>query len=177
MERLAFEGNFCDICRCDGEYRMTSECADGACSQRKVWERLKAYEDTGLEPCDYNAMKAALEQCEEAKKQLTELICIVGGVGFNRLRELTQAENDRRIMVLPCEIGGMVWTNISIQGDKYKKTDRLYPVKVVYFGIREESAYLHVAYSNGLTFPFNFDEIGKTVFLTCDEAEKAIEDR
>lgn len=27
-----------------------SFCEDGYCSQRKVWERLKAYEDTGLEP-------------------------------------------------------------------------------------------------------------------------------
>lgn len=45
MERLTFEGNFCEISRCEGEYRMTSECAEGACSQRKVWERLKEYED------------------------------------------------------------------------------------------------------------------------------------
>ena len=45
MKRLTFEGNFCDICMCQGQYRMTSECADGDCSQKKVWERLKKYED------------------------------------------------------------------------------------------------------------------------------------
>ena len=45
MKRLTFEGNFCDICMCQGQYRMTSECADGDCSQKKVWERLKEYED------------------------------------------------------------------------------------------------------------------------------------
>ena len=42
MERLTFEGNFCDIAQC-----KEIPCPyNGACSQRKVWERLKAYEDT-----------------------------------------------------------------------------------------------------------------------------------
>ena len=41
MERLTFEGNFCEIAQC----RELPCQYDGACSQRKVWERLKAYED------------------------------------------------------------------------------------------------------------------------------------
>ena len=46
MERLTFEGNFCDIAM-----RTEIPCLyDNACSQRKVWERLKRYEDAGLEP-------------------------------------------------------------------------------------------------------------------------------
>lgn len=49
MNRLTFEGNFCDISMCR-EIPGGSFCEDGYCSQRKVWERLKAYEDTGLEP-------------------------------------------------------------------------------------------------------------------------------
>ena len=44
-ERLTFEGNFCDIARCR-ETRWGKHCPDGACSQRKVWERLKKYEDS-----------------------------------------------------------------------------------------------------------------------------------
>lgn len=44
MERLTFEGNFCDIAMCK-EIPGGSFCEDGACSQRKVWERLKHYED------------------------------------------------------------------------------------------------------------------------------------
>ena len=42
--RLTFEGNFCEIARCR-ETRWGKHCPDGACSQRKVWERLKEYED------------------------------------------------------------------------------------------------------------------------------------
>ena len=49
MNRLTFEGNFCDIAMCQ-ETPGGSFCDEGYCYQRKVWERLKQYEDTGLEP-------------------------------------------------------------------------------------------------------------------------------
>lgn len=46
MPRLTFEGNFCDISMC-----RENPCPyNGMCSQRQTWERLKAYEATGLEP-------------------------------------------------------------------------------------------------------------------------------
>ena len=48
MERLTFDGNFCDIAKC-GEINGGSSCKDGYCSQRKVWERLKQYEDAEAE--------------------------------------------------------------------------------------------------------------------------------
>ena len=41
MDRLTFEGNFCDIAMC-----RENPCPyNGMCSQRQTWERLKAYED------------------------------------------------------------------------------------------------------------------------------------
>ena len=49
MERLTFEGNFCEIARCK-ETQWGKYCPDGACSQRKVWERLKQYEDSDVVP-------------------------------------------------------------------------------------------------------------------------------
>ena len=52
MERLTFEGNFCDIAQC----REIPFPYNGACSQRKVWERLKAYENIGLEPAEVISM-------------------------------------------------------------------------------------------------------------------------
>ena len=42
--RITFEGNFCDIAQCL-ETPGGSFCEDGYCSQRKVWERLKYFED------------------------------------------------------------------------------------------------------------------------------------
>lgn len=41
MERLTFDGNFCDIAQC-GDTRCK---VDGTCTQKQVWERLEAYED------------------------------------------------------------------------------------------------------------------------------------
>lgn len=49
MDRLTFDGNFCDIAQC----RELPCPHGGSCTQRQVWEKLKAYEDLGLEPEDY----------------------------------------------------------------------------------------------------------------------------
>ena len=41
MERITFDGNFCDISVC-----RENPCPyNGMCSQRETWERLKKYED------------------------------------------------------------------------------------------------------------------------------------
>ena len=56
-DRMTFEGNFCEIARCK-ETRWGKYCPDGACSQRKVWERLKQYEDSDVVP---------VVRCEDCK--------------------------------------------------------------------------------------------------------------
>ena len=43
MERLTFDGNFCDISQC----RELPCQYNTACMQRQVLEKFKAYEDTG----------------------------------------------------------------------------------------------------------------------------------
>lgn len=43
MNRITFEGNFCDIAHC---FLPEETCWEtGMCSQRRAWERLKHYED------------------------------------------------------------------------------------------------------------------------------------
>ena len=64
-------------------------------------DRLAAYEDTGLEPCDYSAMAHALKQAERAREDLTEMIRQIGATGLDRLRELAQADREGRCVVLP----------------------------------------------------------------------------
>ena len=95
MERLTFDGNFCDIAQCDvipgGSY-----CKSGSCTQRKVWERLKAYEDTRRTP----------EEVDKLTKDWTDLCTIVGECGgISRVRELADADKDGRLVVLPCKVG------------------------------------------------------------------------
>ena len=89
MERLTFDGNFCDIAQC----REIPCPYNGACSQRKVWERLKAYEDTGLEPEEVHSMHGEWSAMMSALNSI--------GGGYTRLRELAEADKDGRLVVLP----------------------------------------------------------------------------
>ena len=102
MERLTFDGNFCDIAQCCN-VPGGSFCEDGACSQKKVWTRLKAYEDTGLTP----------ERCAEFERADAEGRYIVmrdaEQEGVARLRELAEADKDGRLVVLPCKVGDTVY--------------------------------------------------------------------
>ena len=88
--------------------RLTRRLADGrACFKphlygqmnKDVCDRLAAYEDTGLEPCDYSAMAHALEQAERAREDLTEMIRQIGATGLDRLRELAPADKEG---ISPC---------------------------------------------------------------------------
>ena len=60
MDRLTFEGNFCDIAQC----RELPCPNNGACSQRKVWERLKQYEDTGYTPEEIEKLQGTRENMD-----------------------------------------------------------------------------------------------------------------
>ena len=85
MERLTFDGNFCDISQC----REMPCPHGGSCTQRKVWEKLKAYEDTLLTPEEVNDVMA--------KAKLASAF----GVAADRLRDLAEADKDGRLVVLP----------------------------------------------------------------------------
>ena len=85
MERLTFEGNFCDIARC-----KEVKCPyDTDCSQKQVWERLKAYEDSKLSPEDAANLHAILR--------------LGDGMTLMRLRELAVADQEGRVVVLKKE--------------------------------------------------------------------------
>ena len=86
MERLTFEGNFCDIAQC----RELPCKYDGNCSQKQVWERLKVYEDAGLSP----------QACAEAR----EIEKTLSGYDYSisRMVELMKADVEGRVLILPC---------------------------------------------------------------------------
>lgn len=153
MERLTFDGNFCDIAQC-----RELPCQHGGnCSQKQVWERLKAYEDTGLTPGEVHSTSG--EWCA-----MMSVLNSIGG-GYDRLRELAEADKDGRLVVLPCKVGDGLWTYCS------------HPVEQVYsFTVTDISTL------NGRTVlntsrcgVIDARDVGKTVFLTRKEAEKALE--
>ena len=119
MERLTFDGNFCDIAKC-GEINDGSSCKDGYCSQRKVWERLKQYED---------------------------------------------AEAEGRLVVLPCKVGDTVYM-------PYKGRAHKLRVQGISVSISGNDVVLHFGgYPVANVWG---SEVGRTVFLTKEEAEQAL---
>ena len=84
--------------------------------------------------------------------------------GFDRLRELAEADKDGRVVVLPCRQGDELWTYCN------------YPVKRVYsFTVSDVSTLNGRTVLNTLGLgTIRPEDIGKTVFLTREEAEKAL---
>lgn len=83
MDRLTFDGLFCDIAQCS-DTPGGSFCEDGMCSQRATWERLKAYEDTGLSP----------EQVGELAKVVRCADCCRNSNGICRIMQLEMKPDD-----------------------------------------------------------------------------------
>lgn len=100
-----------EVCRNQGE----NGCTD--CPIAKAFDRLAAYEETGLEP-----------------------------------EELAQAEKEGRLVVLPCEIGSPVYSHArKLDGADY---------------VRETEFWWS-----------DIPQMSKTVFLTREAAEAALEER
>lgn len=172
MERLTFEGNFCEIAQC-GHVKCPY---DTACSQKQVWERLKQYEDTKRTPEQIEALEAAI--MGKAVAQITEF----EGLPIARLRELAVADKEGRLAIFPCK----GWLDI-VFGDQVLfwgiDTDYIEePIREIslddanriswYEGY--DTVYLIGYDENGDRWEFPPTEIGKTVFLTRGEAEKAL---
>ena len=158
MERLTFEGNFCDIAQC----RELPCKYDGNCTQKEVWERLKAYEDTGLSP----------QACAEAR----EIEETLSGCDYSisRMVELMKADKDGRVLVLPCKVGDTVYMIERFFDIDNGVCDEICARKVIGHGGNNLNK-LWLIGSGGICDVSIFvSEFGKTVFLTRAEAEKAL---
>lgn len=85
-----FEGGDCQA--------IQGYCADGCAWEEAAWERLAAYEDTGLEP---EEVAERLRTCKELV-QIFERADLYNGIGpIEHICELSQAEKDGRLVMLP----------------------------------------------------------------------------
>ena len=150
--------------KCSGNCNVDMDCIDCPSFDRLV-ERLAAYEDTGLTPESVEAIK--LHMMGKAISEITEF----NGLPIDRLRELAEADKDGRVVVPPCKVGDRLY---EVTG---RKTISVYKVKA----IRVELFCLFIEWDivEGFVWQslsgINAGEIGKTVFLTREEAEKALE--
>lgn len=154
MKRLTFEGNFCEIARCG---YPTCPYKDG-CSQKQVWERLKQYEDTGLSPI-------ACEESAKIEKGLSK-----GGYSTSRMVELMCADKEGRVIVLPCKVGHRVFALLDT--DKHISECE---VKQIGMGNKIGFIGLEPIGARGREYGVALNGFGKTVFLTHEEAEAALE--
>ena len=125
-------------------------------------ERLAAYEDTGLTP----------EQVVNAKN-IIELAFADDTSKAERIRKLVAADDEGRVVVLPCKVGDTIYFARANPILRYKVTG--YEMgKASISQVRSK----HVDKETGLTFNFTFEpgSIGKTVFLSRKEAEKALQE-
>ncbi len=151
MERLTFEGNFCEIARC-----KEVKCPyDTDCSQKQVWERLKQYEDSKLSPEDAANLHAILR--------------LGDGMTLMRLRELAVADQEGHVIVLPCKVGHRVFALLDT--DKH-----ISECEVKQIGLGNEIGFvgLEPIGARGREYGVALNGFGKTVFLTREEAEKAL---
>ena len=91
---------------------------------------------------------------------------------YTRLRELAEADKDGRVVVPPCKVGDRLY---EVTG---RKTISVYKVRA----IRVELFSLFIEWDivEGFVWQslagINAEEIGKTVFLTREEAEEALKE-
>ena len=149
--------------RCFKEPCYGSGCKIKDCPfETAVCERLAAYEDTGLTP-------------EEIKAPFTEdtminLAAQALGVEPSRLRELAEADKDGRVVVLPCKVGQRVFALMDT--DKH-----ISECEVKRIGLGNEIGFigLEPIGARGREYGVALNGFGKTVFLTREAAEKALE--
>ena len=160
MERLTEKHYLAEdhYMKCSEDCNVDMDCVDCPAFDKLI-ERLAAYEETGLTP-------------EEIKAPFTEDTMInleaqALGVEPSRLRELAEADKDGRVVVLPCKVGDTVWRIIR-DGEPHITRDE---VRDMYFA--DDMTPCVELVGGRVTFTEKF---GKTVFLSREEAEKALQE-
>lgn len=162
MERLTKRNNNgqammdCEKCKADWTGKSMVDCTALYCHNR-LKDRIAAYEDTRLEPEEVTALQ----------KNWSALCTVIGECGgIDRLRELAEADKDGRLVVLPCKVGDTVyWVHGAV----------ITECKVHRIQKNRNGLYICLK-SNVSHGAFRADlSIGKTVFLTREEAEKVLE--
>lgn len=136
----------------DGYWRVNFS---GVQYQADFVDRLAAYEDSRLSPEDAANLHAILR--------------LGDGMTLMRLRELAVADQEGRVIVLPCKVGHRVFALLDT--DKH-----ISECEVKQIGLGNEIGFvgLEPIGARGREYGVALNGFGKTVFLTREEAEKAL---
>lgn len=163
MERLT---NKCeaDAQRKDYENRIRSGYPRNIPEERFL--RLAAYEDSRCAPEEV----LPKDKADEIAMKLMRLADLESLCSYDRLRELAEANKDGRVVVLPCKVGDTVWANLG--GMRHTRK-----CVMEFANIGSHVTTIVFSTADGLREQYGVNPIsfGKTVFLTREEAEEALE--
>ena len=167
MERLTKRDNDgqammdCEKCKADwtGKHGKPMDDCTALYCRNRLKDRLAAYEDRECAPEEV----LPKDKADEIALKLMRLADLESLCSYTRLRELAEADKDGRLVVLPCKVGDTVY---------FALLGRLIEKQV--FSIVSFSNSTRI-YCGGTSEYFRPEDIGKTFFLTREEAEKALE--
>ncbi|MFQ8987399.1 MAG: hypothetical protein ACLR6T_01715 [Intestinibacter sp.] len=109
-------------------------------------------------------------KCAEEHLQLVKWL--------EELKSYKDLEEQGLLVRLPCKVGDMVWDNDFGYPESYeiKAFSYGYCDSYVEPDIEDQIIFYYENYSGSITGAFPMSEIGKTVFLTREEAEKKLEE-
>lgn len=134
----------------------------------KLRGQLKAYEDTGRTPEEVSALV----------KDWSDLRTIIGECGgLDRVRALVKADKDGRLAVLPCKVGDTLWVT---GRDNVPREMELEAPDIRAVCTDEDNLCMSTCNRKPdgfCAYRLRNDgaDIGKTVFLTHEQAERALE--
>lgn len=117
------------------------------------------------EPC------CGMGECLDDKCSLILDVC-------KKLAEYEQLEEQGLLVRLPCKVGDMVWDNDFGYPESYeiKAFSYGYCDSYVEPDIEDQIIFYYENYIGSITGAFPMSEIGKTIFLTREEAKKKLEE-
>ena len=159
-----------------GEVLMASEYEEKYTEQEWIsvlQDRLAAYEDKELEPEEV----LPKDKADEIALKLMRLADLESICSYTRLRELAEADKDGRLVVLPCKVGGTLWVT---GRDSVPREMRLEAPDIRTACTDEDNLCMSTCSRKPdgfCAYRLRNDgaDIGKTVFLTREAAEKALE--
>lgn len=162
----------CQKCEADwtGKHgKPMADCTALYCRNR-LKDRLAAYEDRGCAPEEV----LPKDKADEIALKLMRLADLESLCSYTRLRELAEADKDGRLVVLPCKVGDTVYMIERIFDIDNGVCDEICARKVIGYGGNNLNKLWLIGSGGICNVSIFVSEFGKTVFLTREEAEKAL---
>lgn len=142
-------------------------CAMNCKWEEAAWSRLAAYEDAHMMPADVMSMRM----------DMAIITALLHDCDVDRMRELAEADRAGRLVVLPCKVGDTVWVT---GRDNVPREMALEAPDIRAVCTDEDNLCMSTCNRKPdgfCAYRLRNDgaDVGKTVFLTHEEAEAALE--